>query len=149
MDTFLVERALEEGRSTQMVVGSTWMNLEQDSNSKNTYIRNKMTTKRLMKNIQSISKQSSKVAQQRLMKSVNDAAMMKRRASPKNAHEKKQQQILKNIAKGQSSVSVKQAMDGQTQNVKKQADGSSMTMQAYNFANQSVTSNLDVNKERR
>ena len=52
MDTYLVERALEEGRSTQVVVGSTWQNLEKDSNSKNTYIRNRMASKRLMKNIQ-------------------------------------------------------------------------------------------------
>ena len=51
MDTFMVDRALEEGRSTQMTVGSTWVNLEHDSNNKNTYIRNKVNTRKLMKNI--------------------------------------------------------------------------------------------------
>lgn len=62
-----------------------------------------------MKSIQSIAKQSSKVAQQRLMKSVNDAAIIKKMVSQDQAGDRTQG-IIKNMVNRKSSMSIKQTV---------------------------------------
>ena len=145
IDTYFVEKALEEGRSTQLTVGSTWVNLEHENNSKNTYIKNRMTTKRLQKNIQLISKQSSKVAQQRLMKSVNDATFKNRHMSQQTHLDCQQQYKQPSAAYESQNKQARKVLDEQqrmpTKHLSGDMLGSTMTVQAYSAQNnnQSMT----------